>query len=261
MVISLHFKITKIRMFKYVSDILSHFTSGQKITALILLLFTIIVLTLTPTIIKQLSDDCETLVNENTILNEQVDNLIKDKNKLRTEKRMLLDTIITVEERCAIEMVNQVRSVRKDMIASLKGLKNEYVQYEENKPKVLPSIEKQEDYVIHQEIVERVKTDTIKYIVITEHTEQVPVSRGDKGLGILGRKRTEEISFYDTDTIINYATNTYYDTIFTIDTVINVSSPVLIEENTDTLIISKLDSLIRCAEKGDDASPFGNVQF
>lgn len=248
-------------MFKYISDILSHFTSGQKITALILLLFTIIVLSLTPTVIKQLSDDCETLVNENTILNEQVDNLIEDKNRLRTEKRMLLDTIISVEERCAIEMVNQVRSTREGMIASLQGLRDEYIQYEENKPKVTPRIEKNEDYVIHQEVVERVKTDTIKYIVVTEHTEQVPVSRGDRGLGILGRKRNEEITFYDTDTIINYATNTYYDTIFTIDTVVNVSSPVFIEENTDTLILSKLDSLIRSVESGDDASPFGNVQF
>lgn len=248
-------------MFKYVSDILSHFTSGQKITALILLLLTIIVLTLTPTVIKQLSDDCENLVNENTILNEQVDNLIKDKNKLRTEKRMLLDTIISVEERCAIEMVNQVRNVREGVIASLQGLKNEYVQYEESKPKVLPSIEKHEDYVIHQEVVEKVKIDTIKHIVVIEHTEQVPISRGDRGLGILGRKRTEEITFYDTDTIINYATNTYYDTIFRVDTVVSVSAPIAIEEEKDTLILSKIDSLIRCVEEGSNTSPFGDIRL
>ncbi len=99
-------------MFKYISTILSQFTQAQRIIALILLLFSIVVMTIAPSFISSITLDREELMqnleNKETrikALESEIDTL---SNRIRQNQRLCTDQI-TQREQEFIEMLNQLK--------------------------------------------------------------------------------------------------------------------------------------------------------
>jgi hypothetical protein len=99
-------------MFKYISTILSQFTQAQRIIALILLLFSIVVMTIAPSFISSITLDREELMqnleNKETrikALESEIDTL---SNRIRQNQRLCTDQI-TQREQKFIEMLNQLK--------------------------------------------------------------------------------------------------------------------------------------------------------
>lgn len=98
-------------MFKYISEILSKFNDRQRITALVIVLFSIIIITIGPKIAEHLTyDDSElqmriTFQNgEITILNNRVDELTR---KIIDNQRECVNEIIRRETEI-LEMINEI---------------------------------------------------------------------------------------------------------------------------------------------------------
>lgn len=98
-------------MFKYISDILSKFTSSQRILALLLLLFSIILITIGPNIISSLTYDNDELMvkvqrqkTEIQDLNGRVDELTKQVLSNQTE----CTNNLLAKEREVLDVLNQL---------------------------------------------------------------------------------------------------------------------------------------------------------
>lgn len=105
-------------MFKYISDILGKFSMGQRIVALLLLLLTITIITISPNLIDALTQDnteldvkIERQKNEIDFLQKEVDTL---KVTIRNNSRECTDEIIKREKEIMEEIEilrNRIRSM------------------------------------------------------------------------------------------------------------------------------------------------------
>ena len=103
-------------MFKYLSEILSKFTPQQRIIALGLLLFTIIVLGLGNSIITTYS-------NSDKVLNDRI-------SRLETSQRILLkenDSLYSSLSESQIQCSNDIMGVRRKILEDLGVLENQMV--------------------------------------------------------------------------------------------------------------------------------------
>ena len=103
-------------MFKYISEILGKFSMAQRITALLLLLLTITIITLTPKVIDATTQDCGELTEkvnrqqkEITSLNDDVDTL---RFQLRKNSKECTDEIIKREKEIMEEIDRLKNSLR-----------------------------------------------------------------------------------------------------------------------------------------------------
>lgn len=96
------------RMFKYISEILSKFTQGQRIVALLLLLFTITLISIGPKIVESLTSSDEELKLRVESQNIQIQELNKRVTELNTQiisnQRECTDAIVERE----VEIMNQI---------------------------------------------------------------------------------------------------------------------------------------------------------
>jgi len=110
------------RMFKYISEILSKFTQGQRIIALLLLLFSITLIAIGPKIVESFTHSTDELEIRVQSQNTQIIELTKRLNELNTQiienQRQCTDAIVERE----VEIMNQ--------IADLEGrIKKEHSKY------------------------------------------------------------------------------------------------------------------------------------
>jgi hypothetical protein len=100
-------------MFKYISNILSQFTPAQRILALLILVFSIIVITLGPSLIGAITLDREELINDLNKKEVKIDFLEKRldtlSNKIITNQRNCTDMITSREEEF-IKMLDKLKS-------------------------------------------------------------------------------------------------------------------------------------------------------
>jgi TolA-binding protein len=109
-------------MFKYISEILSKFTQGQRIIALLLLLFSITLIAIGPKIVESFTHSTDELEIRVQSQNTQIIELTKRLNELNTQiienQRQCTDAIVERE----VEIMNQ--------IADLEGrIKKEHSKY------------------------------------------------------------------------------------------------------------------------------------
>ena len=95
-------------MFKYISEILSKFTQGQRIIALLLLLFSITLIAIGPKIVESLTYSTDELEIRVQSQNTQIMELTKRVNELNTQiienQRQCTDAIVERE----VEIMNQI---------------------------------------------------------------------------------------------------------------------------------------------------------
>jgi hypothetical protein len=123
-------------MFKYISEILAQFSKPQKILALLLVLFSIVVITISPSLISALTVNCEELeirVERQSKRIGDLENLIDTLDfKIRTNQRKCTNEI-TSREMEFLEMLEELksdirRSERISMAENTKLLNTNYTQ-------------------------------------------------------------------------------------------------------------------------------------
>jgi len=115
-------------MFKYISEILKSFTPAQRITALLILVFSIIILTLGPSIIKTNTSSCDELVVRVKSQETQIIELNKRVNELNNE-------LIQGQKECTDNLIakqKEIMDIVNGMISDV-----ELKKCETNRPKKL----------------------------------------------------------------------------------------------------------------------------
>jgi hypothetical protein len=113
-------------MFKYISDILNQFNSSQKITALLIVLISIISITVGPTLIDAAFTDCEEL-------SVKVKNLRDDLEYEKKESRKLRDYTDTLNKRIrisAIECTDEIVRREKELLWQIERIERRVVNQE-----------------------------------------------------------------------------------------------------------------------------------
>ncbi len=102
-------------MFKYISEILGQFTAPQRIIALLLLLFSIVVVTLGPSYIDSITlnkDEYNVEIEKQKELNKEFSDEIQRLNRqIIDNQRACTDEIITRE----MEIMNQIEQLKRDI--------------------------------------------------------------------------------------------------------------------------------------------------
>jgi len=98
-------------MFKYISDILNQFNTSQKITALLIVLFSIVSITIGPTLIDATFTDCEELSTKVKNLREDLEYEKKQNRKLRDYTETLNDRIRMSAIQCTDEIVKREKEL------------------------------------------------------------------------------------------------------------------------------------------------------
>jgi len=98
-------------MFKYISDILNQFNTSQKITALLIVLFSIVSITIGPTLIDATFTDCEELSVKVKNLREDLEYEKKQNRKLREYTETLNDRIRMSAIQCTDEIVKREKEL------------------------------------------------------------------------------------------------------------------------------------------------------
>lgn len=139
-----------IRMFKYISEILSKFTQGQRIIALLLLLFSITLIAIGPKIVESFTYSTDELELRVQSQNTQIIELTKRVNELNTQiienQRQCTDAIVERE----VEIMNQIADLEVRIKKEHSKYKNLEIQqtdpivsrmerYDEQYPKVAMS--------------------------------------------------------------------------------------------------------------------------
>ena len=91
-------------MFKYISEILKSFTPAQRITALLILVFSIIILTLGPSLIQRNTKNCDELL----IRIKSQENQIVELNTRVTE---LNDELISGQKECTDNLIAKQKEI------------------------------------------------------------------------------------------------------------------------------------------------------
>lgn len=107
-------------MFKYISKILSTITPGQRLVALCVLLLSITVITIAPSIINAVTKDNEELNNKINIQRKEIKDLYSRIQELNTQ-------IINNESECTNKLINKekqilqvINELENDLISSKK---------------------------------------------------------------------------------------------------------------------------------------------
>lgn len=115
-------------MFKYISEILSKFTQGQRIIALLLLLFSITLISVGPKITESLTYNNEELDLRVKSQNIQIQELNKRVNELNTQiienQRQCTDAIVSRE----IDIMNQIADLERKIKKEYANQRNLEVQ-------------------------------------------------------------------------------------------------------------------------------------
>jgi len=102
-------------MFKYISEILSQFTAPQRIIALLLLLFSIVILTLGPSYIDSITlnkDEYKIEIDNQKKLNKEFSDEIQRLNRqIIDNQRKCTDDIISRE----MEIMNEIEQLKRDI--------------------------------------------------------------------------------------------------------------------------------------------------
>ena len=110
-------------MFKYVSDILKNFSMSQRIIALILLLFTIVIVLTGPKIVDSLTKDNTELIEKIEIQDLIIGDLKKDINNLNVQ----VDTLNNILRLNQIECTNQIIKREKEIMVQLSTLERNVI--------------------------------------------------------------------------------------------------------------------------------------
>ncbi len=107
------------RMFKYISEILSKFTQGQRIVALLLLLFSITLISVGPKIVESFTSSSEELELRVQSQNTQIIQLNKRVNELTTQiidnQRECTNSIVVREAEILMEIAELERRIKNEM--------------------------------------------------------------------------------------------------------------------------------------------------
>ena len=115
-------------MFKYISDILSQFSTGQKIIALLILLLSIIIITLGPPLIDAINVDREEMRAIILDKSKKIDKLNKSIDTLELkirEGQISCTNEIFQREKIFIEMLDNLQAKARREQNSIRVLKNE----------------------------------------------------------------------------------------------------------------------------------------
>jgi len=106
-------------MFKYISEILSKFTQGQRIMALLLLLFSITLISVGPKIVESFTSSSEELELRVQSQNTQIIQLNKRVNELTTQiidnQRECTNSIVVREAEILMEIAELERRIKNEM--------------------------------------------------------------------------------------------------------------------------------------------------
>ena len=106
-------------MFKYISEILSKFTQGQRIVALLLLLFSITLISVGPKIVESFTSSSEELELRVQSQNTQIIQLNKRVNELTTQiidnQRECTNSIVVREAEILMEIAELERRIKNEM--------------------------------------------------------------------------------------------------------------------------------------------------
>ena len=91
-------------MFKYISEILKSFTPAQRITALLILVFSIIILTLGPSLIQRNTKNCDELLIR---IKSQEDQIVE----LNTRVTELNDELISGQKECTDNLIAKQKEI------------------------------------------------------------------------------------------------------------------------------------------------------
>jgi hypothetical protein len=112
-------------MFKYISEILAQFSRPQKILALLLVLFSVMTISIAPSLISALTVDCEELKLQ-----------VERQNKRIFSLESLVDTLDTKIRSNQRECTNEISSREEEFLKMLDDLKSE-IRITETRTRVL----------------------------------------------------------------------------------------------------------------------------
>lgn len=154
-------------MFKYISEILGKFTQGQRILALLIVLFSIVLITLGPSIIS--TNDCKEVYSE--------------LEKQRTELLRLNGQIIEVQTNCTNERIEREREIAKiiSMIEEEMTSMEEEAQEMSSESQAYPIIiDGTDSVIVSQPIrINRVYNPDFTNVMKNIHDLQEMISEGD----------------------------------------------------------------------------------
>jgi hypothetical protein len=117
-------------MFKYIADILSQFSTPQKVIALSLILLSIVIITLGPSMIQSNDELKEEIVNKNAKIKTLEDELNKKDSTIRIEQKSCTNEIL-VREKEFIAMLDYLQNKAKkdnNKIISQTNMESIYVE-------------------------------------------------------------------------------------------------------------------------------------
>jgi hypothetical protein len=117
-------------MFKYIADILSQFSTPQKVIALSLILLSIVIITLGPSMIQSSDELKEEIANKNSKIKTLEDELNKKDSTIRIEQKSCTNEIL-VREKEFIAMLDYLQSKAKkdnNKIISQTNMESLYIE-------------------------------------------------------------------------------------------------------------------------------------
>ena len=117
-------------MFKYIADILSQFSTPQKVIALSLILLSIVIITLGPSMIQSSDELKEEIVNKNAKIKTLEDELNKKDSTIRIEQKSCTNEIL-LREKEFIAMLDYLQNKAKkdnNKIISQTNMESIYVE-------------------------------------------------------------------------------------------------------------------------------------
>jgi septal ring factor EnvC (AmiA/AmiB activator) len=130
-------------MFKYISEILSQFSTPQKIVALSLLLFSIVTISIAPSLINAINLDKNELNGEIEKKDNKISNLEKQINesetKIRKEQQSCTNEILTREKEF-ISMLDYLKQKAKEESCQVRVVNESYAKTISNDTIVLTGV-------------------------------------------------------------------------------------------------------------------------
>jgi cell division septum initiation protein DivIVA len=163
-------------MLKYVSDILSKFTSSQRILALLLLLFTIILVSIGPNIVSSLTYDNDELTNKVKLQKTEIQDLtvrVNELNKLVLNNQTECTNHLLAKEQEVIDILTQIEKdaskLHTKTIHTTSQIKSSYplsyVVENDSYPRVAASVAPRTDQVYttrtqidNSKVIDKIKT-------------------------------------------------------------------------------------------------------
>lgn len=141
-------------MFKYIADILAQFSTPQKVIALSLILLSIIIITLGPSMIQSSDELKEEIVNKNAKIKSLENELNKKDSTIRVEQKSCTNEIL-VREKEFIAMLDYLQNRAKrdnNKIISQTNMESVYVQKIDDSLMYSPSPRSQSTIIIKNDM-------------------------------------------------------------------------------------------------------------